>query len=71
MLVWNYIIGYANNAGMLVRFDDARKKLGLPEQGKLLLFFGFIRQYKGLDILLKAMANERIKNRRHSLVGSR
>jgi glycosyltransferase involved in cell wall biosynthesis len=25
------------------------------------LFFGFIRQYKGLDLLLKAMADERIK----------
>ena len=27
----------------------------------ILLFFGFIRKYKGLDILFEAMADERIK----------
>lgn len=40
---------------------DARKKLGLAENGKYLLFFGFIRKYKGLDILLRAFADERIQ----------
>lgn len=39
----------------------ARQKLGLPENGKIILFFGFIRRYKGLDILLKAMSDERIR----------
>ncbi|PCJ65606.1 MAG: glycosyl transferase family 1 [Bacteroidetes bacterium] len=39
----------------------ARKKLGLEENGKYLLFFGFIRKYKGLDILLKAFANKKIQ----------
>ncbi len=39
----------------------ARKRLGLKEDGKYLLFFGFIRDYKGLDLLLEAMAEERIK----------
>jgi len=33
----------------------ARKRLGTSEKGRLLLFFGLMRQYKGLDILLKAM----------------
>lgn len=32
----------------------ARKKLKL-EKGRIILFFGYIRRYKGLDILLKAM----------------
>ncbi|MBR4810028.1 MAG: glycosyltransferase [Bacteroidales bacterium] len=32
----------------------ARKALGLPEEGTVLLFFGLIRKYKGLDILLHA-----------------
>lgn len=41
---------------------DARKALGLSENNRIVLFFGFIRQYKGLDLLLKAMANERIRN---------
>ena len=33
----------------------ARKELGLPKDCKLALFFGLIRPYKGLDVLLKAM----------------
>ena len=40
---------------------EARKKLGLAENGKYLLFFGFIRKYKGLDILLRAFADKRIQ----------
>ena len=40
---------------------DARKKLGLQKDGKYLLFFGFIRKYKGLDILLRAFADKRIQ----------
>jgi glycosyltransferase involved in cell wall biosynthesis len=40
--------------------SEARKLLKLPEQEKILLFFGFIRKYKGLDILLEALPN--IKN---------
>ena len=39
----------------------AREKLGLDEGGKYLLFFGFIRKYKGLDILLQAFADKRIQ----------
>lgn len=33
----------------------ALEKLGLPNEKKILLFFGFIRGYKGLDILIEAM----------------
>lgn len=40
----------------------ARKKLGLEKDGKYLLFFGFIRKYKGLDVLLKAFADQRIQD---------
>jgi len=32
-----------------------RKRLGVPEDKPILLFFGFIRSYKGLDILLEAL----------------
>lgn len=35
--------------------DQAREKLGRSQQEKLLLFFGFVREYKGLKHLLKAM----------------
>ena len=33
---------------------EARKKLGLAESANIILFFGFIREYKGLDLLLEA-----------------
>ncbi len=33
----------------------ARAKLNLPIDKKILLFFGFIRDYKGLDVLLESM----------------
>jgi glycosyltransferase involved in cell wall biosynthesis len=39
----------------------ARSELGLEPHGKYILFFGFIRDYKGLDLLLRAMADQRIK----------
>ncbi|NUN07992.1 MAG: glycosyltransferase [Ignavibacteriaceae bacterium] len=35
--------------------QDIRKGLGYETQDKVLLFFGYIRHYKGLDILLNAM----------------
>lgn len=34
--------------------EEARKKLGLQPSQKALLFFGLVREYKGLDILLQA-----------------
>ena len=40
---------------------EACTKLGLDPAKKYLLFFGFIREYKGLDLLLEAMADERIR----------
>lgn len=41
--------------------EAALAQLGLPSENKYLLFFGFIRDYKGLDLLLEAMADERIR----------
>ncbi|HLG03551.1 MAG TPA: glycosyltransferase [Bacteroidia bacterium] len=40
----------------------ARDHLSLEKDGKYLLFFGLIRRYKGLDLLLEAMADDRIRN---------
>ena len=34
--------------------EEARKRLGLDKDAKVLLFFGYIREYKGLDELLEA-----------------
>jgi glycosyltransferase involved in cell wall biosynthesis len=38
------------------------KKIDIADDGRILLFFGFIRKYKGLDIALEAMADPRIKD---------
>lgn len=40
---------------------EARRLVGLPTEGRYVLFFGFIRDYKGLDLLLEAMADERLE----------
>ncbi len=44
-----------DNFGSPVPKAEARKKLGIEENIPLILFFGFIRKYKGLDLLLRAM----------------
>ncbi len=51
-----------DNFGTAVSREEAIGSLGLDPSAKYMLFFGFIRDYKGLDILLKAIADERIKN---------
>ncbi len=45
-----------DNFGEKIPKSDARTHLQIPVDTKLVLFFGFIRKYKGLDILLDAMA---------------
>jgi glycosyltransferase involved in cell wall biosynthesis len=41
---------------------NQRYGLGIHPSEKILLFFGFIRKYKGLDILFRAMAEPVLKN---------
>jgi glycosyltransferase involved in cell wall biosynthesis len=41
--------------GEIISRAEARNHLGLPVNEKIILFFGFIRKYKGLDLLLEAM----------------
>lgn len=50
-----------DNFGTLVNKAEAIEKLGLQMNGLYILFFGFIRDYKGLDLLLHAMADPRVK----------
>ncbi len=50
-----------DNFGDSIPKAVAREKLGINSNEKVILFFGFIRKYKGLDILLRAMADPRIK----------
>ena len=50
-----------DNFGESVSKQEARQRLSLPENEKIILFFGFIRKYKGLDVLLEAMNDLRIR----------
>jgi glycosyltransferase involved in cell wall biosynthesis len=38
------------------------KGLNIGDNDKVILFFGFIRKYKGLDIALQAMADQRVRD---------
>ncbi|WP_207436367.1 glycosyltransferase [Sabulibacter ruber] len=46
--------------GQKLSREEALKDLNLPE-GRYLLFFGFIRHYKGLDLLLEALKDPRLR----------
>ncbi len=47
--------------GTSIDKNEAKKLLGLDTDTNYLLFFGFIRKYKGLGLLLNAFADERLK----------
>ena len=49
-----------DNFGPIKPKSDALAALGLPAQFRYVLFFGFIRAYKGLDLLLEALADARV-----------
>ncbi|MBN8860834.1 MAG: glycosyltransferase [Sphingobacteriales bacterium] len=48
-----------DNFGPPITMDEARKKLNLSPREKIIVFFGFIRKYKGLDLLLEALPHVR------------
>lgn len=50
-----------DNFGEPVPKDEALSRLKLRKDYKYVLFFGFIREYKGLDLLLKAFAHPEIR----------
>jgi D-inositol-3-phosphate glycosyltransferase len=48
--------------GEAVDKTEARELLGLKPGNRVVLFFGLVRQYKGLDLLLQAFSHEKVKN---------
>ena len=48
--------------GKLIDKIEARKQLGLSADGKYVLFFDFIRDYKGLDLLIDAFGDLRLQD---------
>ncbi|MBR4917655.1 MAG: glycosyltransferase [Bacteroidales bacterium] len=54
--------------GDLLPRETALQLLKLPDDQRYVLFFGFIRAYKGLDLLLEAFADDRLRNRNVKLI---
>jgi len=50
-----------NSYGDIIDKQTALSNLKLPTDFKYILFFGLIRDYKGLDLLLKAIASDELK----------
>ena len=57
-----------DNFGMKVSREEALDFLQLDPQYRYMLFFGIIRDYKGLDLLLQAMGDERLKRMKVKLI---
>ncbi|MCC6186918.1 MAG: glycosyltransferase family 4 protein, partial [Chitinophagaceae bacterium] len=57
-----------DNYGAAISRNEALASIGLPIEERYLLFFGFIRKYKGLDWLLEAMNDSRIKEQNYKLI---
>jgi len=57
-----------DNYGVKVGRDEALERLGLDPGYSYLLFFGFIRAYKGLDLLLEAFGDRKLRDRKLKLI---
>ncbi|MCX6271772.1 MAG: glycosyltransferase [Bacteroidetes bacterium] len=57
-----------DNFGKAIGKQEARNLLGLGHDTRLVLFFGFIRDYKGLDLLLKAFGTGKMKSQKIRLL---
>ena len=57
-----------DNFGDKVSRDEAIKELGLDVGTRYILFFGLIRDYKGLDLLLRAFADKRLRGKKVKLI---
>jgi D-inositol-3-phosphate glycosyltransferase len=57
-----------DNYGLPVERDKALAALNLDPGVSYILFFGFIRAYKGLDLLIEAFSNNKLRNRKLKLI---
>jgi len=57
-----------DNYGLAVVRKEALAALRLETDNLYLLFFGFIRAYKGLDLLIEAFSDKRLRNRKLKLI---
>ena len=52
----------------LITSDEARSHLNTPSSEDVLLFFGFIREYKGLDLLIDSFSKASLSNKSLRLI---
>ena len=57
-----------NNFGNRINQNIARNNINVTLDNKYLLFFGFIRKYKGLELLLESMSDQKIIDRNIKLI---
>lgn len=57
-----------DNFGEIISREAALQQLNLSNEYRYLLFFGFIRKYKGLDLLIEAFADPRFRNQKIKLI---
>jgi glycosyltransferase involved in cell wall biosynthesis len=57
-----------DNYGDAVSKKEASAALNLDPGNSYILFFGFIRAYKGLDLLIEAFSSEKLRNRGIKLI---
>jgi D-inositol-3-phosphate glycosyltransferase len=57
-----------DNFGKKVPRNEALSALKLDPEYSYLLFFGFIRAYKGLDLLIEAFSDPRLQNKKLKLI---
>ena len=57
-----------DNFGKIIDKVSAREYLKIPINDKFVLFFGFIREYKGLDLLIEALSNPKIQDQHIQLI---
>jgi glycosyltransferase involved in cell wall biosynthesis len=48
--------------------EESCKQLNLSSENNYILFFGFIRNYKGLDLLIKAFSESNLKSKNYKLL---
>ncbi len=57
-----------DNFGESISREQALEKLGLDPGYRYILFFGLVRKYKGLDIMINAFANRAFRNMKIKLL---
>ena len=66
--IWSGFHPIADDLPKIISKAQARKKLGWSKEKNIVLFFGLIRKYKGLDLLIEAFSKSPLKSSKTLLV---